>query len=246
MFRLILFGFGALIIALATIICYPLYRIIRKINTRKGDWFALHFVQTGFALFTFLCGIKVTYKGLENLPEDGQAVLFASNHRSLFDAILTYRAFKGLTGNLSKKELKSYPIIGWWIRSIYGVLLDRHDRRQGMQCVMECIEHINKGISILAYPEGTRSHVEGELLMFHKGTFKIATKPGVPVVPVAVSGTGDIFDDHRPYIKARKAIIEFCEPIDTAKLTQEELSELHNTVRSTIQARLDINTPEVM
>ena len=45
MFRLILFGIGALIIALATIICYPLYRIIRKINRKKGDWFALHFVQ---------------------------------------------------------------------------------------------------------------------------------------------------------------------------------------------------------
>ena len=76
MFRLILFGIGALIIALATIICYPLYRIIRKINRKKGDWFALHFVQTGFALFIFMCGVKVTYKGLENLPKDGEAVLF--------------------------------------------------------------------------------------------------------------------------------------------------------------------------
>ena len=246
MFRLILFGIGALIIALATIICYPLYRIIRKINRKKGDWFALHFVQTGFALFIFMCGVKVTYKGLENLPKDGEAVLFASNHRSLFDAILTYRAFKGLTGNLSKKELKSYPIIGWWIGSIYGVLLDRHDRRQGMECILKCIDYINNGISILAYPEGTRSHVEGELLMFHKGTFKIAKQPLCPVVPVAVSGTGDIFDDHRPYIKARKAIVEFCPPINTASLTQEELGELHNTVRNTIQERLNVNTPEVM
>ncbi|MBQ9030202.1 MAG: 1-acyl-sn-glycerol-3-phosphate acyltransferase [Parasporobacterium sp.] len=246
MFRLILFAVSALLIAIATIVCYPLYRIIRKCDQKKGDWFALHFVQRGFAMFIWFCGVKVTYKGLENLPEDGDAVLFASNHRSLFDAILTYRAFKGLTGNLSKKELKSYPIIGWWIRSIYGVLLDRKDRRQGMECVLECIRLINSGISILAYPEGTRSHVEGELLMFHKGTFKIATKPGVRIVPVAVSGTGDIFDDHRPYIKARKAIVEFLPPVNTAGLSQDELNEIHNIVRDRIQECLNINTPEVM
>ena len=246
MFRLILGLIAAVIIAIASAFYYPLYWIVRKFNRKKGGWIALHFVQRGFRLFIFMCGIKVTYKGLEYLPEDGEAVMFASNHRGLFDAILTYRAFKGLTGNLAKKELKSTPIIGWWIRSIYGVLLDRHDKRQGMQCIAECIDYINDGISILAYPEGTRSHVEGELLMFHKGTFKIATKPLVPVVPVAVSGSGDIFDDHRPYIKARKAIVEFCEPIKTADLSLDELGEIHNTVRDIIQKRLDVNTPEVM
>ena len=245
MIRLILFSFGAIIIAIASAFVYPVYWITRKINRKKGDFVALRFVKTGFNLFCFLCGVKCIYKGLEYLPEDGEAVLFASNHRSLFDAILSYKVFKGRTGNLSKKELKKLPIIGWWIRSIYGVLLDRSDHTQGLRCVQECIRYINEGISILAYPEGTRGHEEGKLNMFHRGTFKIATIPKVPIIPIAISGTGDIFDDHRPYIKARTAVVEFCKPIETKDLSKEELNNIHETVQSIIQEKLTANAAEI-
>ena len=246
MIRLIFFGFGAIVITIATAFVYPVYWLVHRHNVKKGDMIALHFVQWGFKFGVFLCGVKVTYKGLEYLPEDGDAVMFASNHRGLFDAILTYKVVKGRTGNLSKKELKKTPIIGWWINTIYGVLLDRNDKRQGMMCIQKCIEYLNNGISMLAYPEGTRSHVEGELLMFHKGTFKMATRSGVRIIPVAINGTGDIFDDHRPYIKSRKAMVEFCPPIETKNLTQDEIMVLHDTVRDVIQARITANAPEVM
>ena len=245
MFRLILFGFGAIIIIIASGIVYPVYALVRRRDAFKADWIALHFVQWGFKLGCFLCGVTCVYKGLENLPEDGEPVLFASNHRGLFDAILTYKVLKGRTGNLSKKELKSTPIIGWWILSIHGVLLDRDDHKQGMKCVLECIDLLNQGISILAYPEGTRGHVEGELQMFHKGTFKIATKPGVPIIPVAINGTGDIFDDHRPFIKSHRAVVEFCEPVETKGLSQEELNEIHNKVHDIIYERIKANASEV-
>lgn len=243
MFRLILLIFGAIYITIATAFTYPVYWLVKKFNRKKADFIALRFVKMGFGIAVVLCGTKVIYKGLEYLPEDGDPVVFMSNHRGLFDAILTYRAVKGRTGNLSKKELKSTPIIGWWIRSIYGVLLDRNDKRQGMKCVMECIDHINNGISMLAYPEGTRGHVEGELLMFHKGTFKIATKPQVPIIPVAINGTGDIFDDHRPYVKSRTAVVEFCKPLKTKDMSPEELMDIHNIVRDIIQERITANAP---
>ena len=246
MIRLIFFGFGALIIIIATAFVYPVYWLVHRRNEKKGDMIALHFVQWGFRLGVFLCGVKVRYKGLEYLPEDGDAVMFASNHRGLFDAILTYKVVKGRMGNLSKKELKKTPIIGWWINTIYGVLLDRNDKRQGMMCIQQCVDNLKKGISMLAYPEGTRGHVEGELLMFHKGTFKMATRAKVRIIPVAINGTGDIFDDHRPYIKARKAMVEFCPPIETENLTQDELLVLHDTVRDVIQEKITANAPEVM
>ena len=243
MIRLIFLFFGVIFISLASAVTYPVYALVKRFNRKKADFIALRFVQMGFNIAIFLCGTKVIYKGLEYLPEDGEPVVFMSNHRGLFDAILTYRVVKGRTGNLSKQELKKTPIIGWWIKSIYGVLLDRKDKRQGLQCVLECIDLLNNGISILAYPEGTRGHVEGELLMFHKGTFKIATKPGVPIIPVAINGTGDIFDDHRPYIKSRKAVVEFCEPVNTKELSDKELSEIHDTVRDIIKEHITANAP---
>ena len=104
MFRLILFLFGAVIIIIATGIVYPVYAVMKRINRRKADMIALHFVQWGFKLGCFLCGVTCVYKGLEYLPEDGEGVMFASNHRGLFDAILTYKVVKGRTGNLSTNE----------------------------------------------------------------------------------------------------------------------------------------------
>lgn len=241
MIRLIFFLFGAVVIAIISAVALPLYRIIHKRNEKKGDLFALHFVQKSFAFGCWLCGVTCIYKGLEYLPEDGDPVVFMSNHRSLFDAILFYRVMKGRTGNLAKIELKKTPIIGWWIEAVYGVLLDRHNRRQGMQCVLKCIELLKKGISVLAFPEGTRGHVEGELLMFHKGTFKIATKSGARIIPVAVSGTGDIFDDHRPYIKSHRAVMEFCPPVYPEQLSPEDQENIHDYVKNIIQERLNAN-----
>lgn len=246
MIHLIFFAIATIIIAVASVFVYPYYLIVRHFNKKKGDWVALRFVQLGFRFWAFVVGASALYKGLDNLPEDGDAVVFVSNHRSLFDVILTYPAFKGLTGALAKIELKSYPIISWWISSIYGVLLDRKDHRQGMQCVLQCIGHLKNGISILVYPEGTRSHTEGELLSFHTGTFKIATKAGARIIPIAVNGTGDIFDDHRPFFKPHRAVIEFCEPIETKSLTPQELNDLPDRVKSIIQEHMNQNASEVI
>ena len=245
MFRLILVALGLLIIIIETVFVYPVYAIVKRINRRKGDMIALRFVQKNFTMICFLGGVTCLYKGLEYLPEDGDPVVFASNHRGLFDAILSYRVFRGRTGNLSKKELKSVPIIGWWIQAIYGVLLDRENRKQGYECVNQCVELLGQGISVLVYPEGHRGHTEGELLMFHRGTFKIATRSGARIIPIAINGTGDIFDDHRPYVKSRRAVVEFCPPIETRNLSEEEQDVLHDTVRNIIQERIRANAAEV-
>ena len=215
-----------------------------NINRLLSSKIAQKFVQWGFRLWSFMCGARCTYKGLEYLPEDGDAVVFAANHRGLFDSIFFYQAMKGRTGNLAKIELKKTPIIGWWIETIYGVLLDRRDRRQGMACVLKCIEYLQNGISMLVFPEGTRGHVEGELLMFHKGTFKIATKSGARIIPVAINGTGDIFDDHRPYVRSRRAVMEFCKPIYPEKLTEEQQANIHDYVKAVIQERITANAAE--
>ena len=61
---------------------------------------------------------------------------------------------------------------------------------------------------------------------------------------MAISGTGDIFDDHRPYIKSHRAVVEFCEPIETKNLTPEELDNIHNTVHDIILERINRNFSE--
>ena len=88
------------------------------------------------------------------------------------------------------------------------------------------------------FPEGTRSKVEGEMLPFKHGSFKLATKPGVPIVPVAINGAGLLFDDHIPIIKGGPVRIEFLEPIPTKDLTTEEREALPDRVHELIASHV--------
>ena len=114
-------------------------------------------------------------------------------------------------------ELQGSPIT-LIMEEIHCLFLDREDPRQGLKTILAAIENVKSGISMFIFPEGTRSKVEGEFLPFHAGSFKIATKAKVPVVPVTLVGMGDIFEDHYPRLKRAPVVIEFGEPIETADM----------------------------
>ena len=220
--------------AISTIFCYPLYLLLKKIKEKTGRWFAFRFTRFWFRVLIFTCGVHVTYKGLEHLPEEGNAVVFMGNHRSIFDVILTYPVFKSPTGIFAKKELEKTPLVGWWVKSLYGIFLDRNDTRQGLKCILEGIEYLKSGISMTIFPEGSRCKEEAQVMPFHGGSFKLATKTGLPIIPIAISNTGNIFDDHVPFVKSQKVTVEFLNPVNTDRLSREEITALPETVRTQI------------
>ena len=139
-----------------------------------------------------------------------------------------------LTGFVAKKEMRFWPLIGWWMSSVYCLFLDRKDRKQGITTILEGVKYVKKGISMWIFPEGTRSKTEGEMLPFKHGSFKLATKSEAPIVPVALNGSGKIFDDHPPIIKKGKVRVEFLTPIETKGLSPEELNNLPDRVHAMI------------
>ena len=82
-------------------------------------------------------------------------------------------------------------------------------------------------------PEGTRSK-DGEVHEFHAGSFKVATKSGCPVIPVAVNGTRDILEYHFPNIKKSNVTLSFGKPIETKGMSRDEQKELPDRVRDEI------------
>lgn len=244
MVRLILVIIAVLITTIETLIMFPLSRLVGLFRRRGQDLFCLRFVQYKMRTASFLSGAKIEYIGLEHLPKKGEGVVYISNHRGFFDIISTYSIFPDLTGFVAKKEMKTWPLIGWWMRSVYCLFLDRKDRRQGIATILEGVEYVKKGISMWIFPEGTRSKVEGEMLPFKRGSFRLATKAGAPIVPVAINGAGKIFDDHIPIIKRGNVRVEFMEPIETKDLSQKELDALpervHNLISEKVKAHADI------
>jgi 1-acyl-sn-glycerol-3-phosphate acyltransferase len=88
--------------------------------------------------------------------------------------------------------------------------------KQSMKVILTAIDHIKNGISIFIFPEGTRNREQEDsanVLTFKDGSFKIAQKTGCKIVPVAITGTAEIFENHFPWVKPSKVVIEYGKPV---------------------------------
>ena len=240
MIRLILLILDLIIIAVASLFCYPLSRLIRLIDKDRGDMFSYRFAQLAMKSFLFYAGTKVEYKGLENIPED-EAVVFIGNHRGFFDVVATYAAIPRITGFIAKKELRFFPVVGWWMGAVYCVFLDRENKRKGVEAILRGVQNVKEGKNMLIYPEGKRSKQEGVLLFFHPGSFRLATKSDAKIIPVVSNNSSAVWEDHLPFFRSAHTCIEFCSPVETAGLTAQEQAALPALIKNIIQERLIAN-----
>ena len=227
----------ALIFAAAVILIdLPLHLItwlIEKASPGSCTKFRHGYARFAMKGIWLLAGGRATVLGLENIPED-HPVLFVGNHRSIFDIILAGSLIKYPVGFVAKKELQGTPIT-LIMEEIHCLFLDREDPRQGLKTILTAIDYVKSGISMFIFPEGTRCKVEGTFLPFHAGSFKIATKAKVPIVPVTIVGMGDVFEDHYPRIKWAPVVIEFGEPIETADMDRNAQKDLPDKVKALME-----------
>ena len=207
--------------------------LIGKFNPDLKNKQCLAIVQWAFRVILWMAGVKVTTIGEENIPV-GEPVLYVGNHRSYFDILITYVRVKGLTGYMSKKEVKRIPLLRDWMKALHCQFIDRTDVKQGLKVILDCIELIKTGISVCVFPEGTRNRKEGTFLPFHEGSFKIATKTNCAIVPMTLNNAGAIFEDHIPYVKKTHVVLEYGKPIYPKDLSKEELKHVGSYVQNII------------
>ena len=242
MIRLI---FVALFLVIFLILSIPVFLIewlIGKVNPHARDISSLRIVQGAFYVIAFLSGCHVTVKGMENVPKD-EAVLYIGNHRSYFDVVLTYARCPGLTSYMAKKEVARVPLLSTWMRFLHCLFLDRKDIKQGLKTILAAIDLIKNGISVCIFPEGTRSTGpdQTELLPFHEGSFKVATKTDCLIVPMAITNTSRIFEDHIPFIRSTDVVIEYGKPFRPSELTKEQKKGIGGYTRGIIQEMVQNN-----
>lgn len=213
--------------------------VIGKFNQRAKDYSCLRMVQTAFRLMLKVAGVRLTVIGEENVPKD-QAVLYIGNHRSYFDILLTYSRCPGLTGYVAKVEMLRYWLLRDWMKALYCLFLDRKDIKAGLKTILQGIEYIKRGISICIFPEGTRNRTD-EMLPFKEGSMKIAEKTGCPIIPMAITNSAEIFENHLPFIRPCHVILEYGAPILPRELTKEEKKFLGSYTQNRIQEMLDKN-----
>lgn len=233
----------ALFVVLFLILSIPLLIaewIIGRFNPALKDKSSLAIVNWAFRQVLRLAGTRVIVLGEENVPKD-TAVLYVGNHRSYFDIVMTYVRVPRPTGYIAKKEMLKWPLLTNWMRNLHCLFLDRDDIKQGLKTILAGVEKVKNGISICIFPEGTRNKVPDTFLPFHEGSFKIAEKGNVPVVPMSIVNSAAIFEDHMPKIKPATVIIEYCKPIYINELDKETRKKLGSYVSGIISERYFIN-----
>lgn len=152
-----------------------------------------------------ISGAELEISGIANLREfeKNGAGFIISNHRGFFDIIVGITLLRTNTSFVAKKELADIPILGYWMNTIGTLSFDRKDMRAGAMMVINAIDKIKNGINVWLCPEGTRNKnlQERDLLEFKHGSFKIPEKADSYILPIAFTGTNEVFEDHLPFIK---------------------------------------------
>ena len=215
--------------------------IIGKFNPGLKDRSSLKIVNSVFSLLLWEAGAKVTVLGEENVPKD-TAVLYVANHRSFFDILVTYVRVPRPTGYIAKKEIEKVPLLNVWMRYLHCLFMDRTDIKKGLQTILDGVEKLKKGISICIFPEGTRNKgEEGTVLAFKEGSFKMASKSGCPIVPIAICNTAQIWEAHFPRMKKTHVIIEYGKPVIIKELPKEQQKFVGAYCQKQIETMLNKN-----
>ncbi len=234
MIRLVL---TAIYVALFLIFTIPLMivcAVMRKFNPSGADKLANSTVMWGFRSVSHVCGIRLEVRGAEKVPKDG-ALLYVANHRSLFDIVVGYPLCKCPTGVIAKKSTAKIPLLNIWMVLLRCLFLDRSNTKKGLQVILDAIEMVKTGTSILVFPEGTRNKDldSDKLLPMHNGSFKVATKGNVLIQPMAIVGTDHIMKKH--LMKGSFVIVQFCDPVDPKSLDKETLKNIGGYVGGIIE-----------
>jgi 1-acyl-sn-glycerol-3-phosphate acyltransferase len=212
--------------------------LIGFLGLRKPATYMIYKIAQGWSkAMVRSTGCKVSVRGLDRIPKEG-GLCFVSNHASVFDILLIVSLAGRPVGFIAKKELAFVPFLNIWIFLIGGLFIDRKNIRKALKTINGGIERIKAGSALVIFPEGTRSRGQG-LLPFRSGAMKLATQSGAPIVPVAITGSYDVFE--RTYrVCAVPVSIAFGAPIRTADLTPEDRRKrLADQVRAVIASTLE-------
>ncbi|MDR1249192.1 MAG: 1-acyl-sn-glycerol-3-phosphate acyltransferase [Treponema sp.] len=194
--------------------------LLSLLGLKRPMRYATYRIAQAWALVVLvLSGCSLTVTGAENIPRRGGFCL-AGNHNSIFDIVLLLAAVGRPFGFIAKKELAVFPLLNIWILMLGGLFIDRKSIRKAVGVINEGVRRIKKGGAMLIFPEGTRSKGRG-LLPFKGGALKLATKASAPIVPLAMTGSYEVFEKDRR-VRPGPVSVRFAPPVLTAGISAEE------------------------
>jgi len=184
-----------------------------------------------------ILGIAVDVDGFDRLDRRTPYV-FMSNHLSFLDGPLLVTVLDRPARVIVKRFVFRIPVLGWGMRLVGYVPLDREGVGGGKQRIARAVSLIKeRRYSFLIFPEGTRSY-DGQLQPFRRGGFFLALETGAPIVPISIKGSYELMPRRKWIIRKGHVRITFHEPIAVTNYTPETITRLMENVRTVMTSAL--------
>ena len=219
---------ATLILGLAVILFCPLDPTGKLYPLLARSWSRVLFLAAG---------VRLEVDGLDRLRRDGPVVL-VSNHTSLFDPPALLLAIPRPIHFIAKRSLFFVPLFGQAIWAAGMIPIDRGDRGRAVASMDRAAERVRRGASVLVFAEGTRSR-DGQLKTFKKGAFILAIQAGVPVQPLAITGSREVLPKGHWFGRPGTITVRILDPVSTAGLTFNDRDDLRDIVAAQLQEVLD-------
>jgi 1-acyl-sn-glycerol-3-phosphate acyltransferase len=184
---------------------------------------------------TILSPVRVM--GLEKI-DPSRTYVYAVNHASALDIPVLYASLPFQFRIVHKKELLSYPVIGWHLKRSGQVCVDQQNPSHSVGQIKSAVRTLKNGMPLVIFPEGGRT-ADGTIQPFLAGAFFMAIKANVDIVPIALVGTYELLPMDTFHIKSRPLEMRIGNPISTSEWTLRNLQGLSAKVQQEIQNLYD-------
>jgi 1-acyl-sn-glycerol-3-phosphate acyltransferase len=216
-------------ISLPTVIDAIAGRLSLEVCDERLDWWSKKLLADA--------DIDLVVHGREH-AEGSRPLIVMSNHQSLYDIPVLFRAIPGRLRMVAKAELFEVPIWGRAMQVAGFIRIDRRDRTQAVASLRAGAAMLQDGTRIWIAPEGTRSW-DGRLGAFKSGGFRMALETGTPILPAAIDGTRHVLPAKGFVVQQHKRVaVTLLPPIDPARYGLERRKELMRDVRDAIARAL--------
>jgi 1-acyl-sn-glycerol-3-phosphate acyltransferase len=169
-------------------------------------------------------------------PKERGAYMVVANHQSFLDIFVLSNIPHEMKW-VAKRSLFKIPWVGWCFYMSGDIPVDRGEAASAVAVLARARRYLENGMSVMMFPEGTRGR-DGRMLPFKAGAFKLAIDAGVPVLPIAITGTAQGMPKGSPWVRPSRIHVQLLEPVPVTGLGEGDVTRLRDEVRSRIEGAL--------
>lgn len=230
--------YAVAVFVLTFLLLYPVFYI--TLSRKKWQHYTVDVVRFHVLLLQIFGGIIMVVKRIEKIPLKKPYVI-CPNHSSYLDIPLVFRVVQDFFIFMGKREIENYPLIHIFFTKGMNILVDRSSKMASHKAFLQACDEIDKGNSVLIFPEATIPDNAPVLNPFKNGAFKLAIEKQVPILPITFLGNWKILQGEKLFKgKAGPGITRVIvhESIDTRGLTEKDISWLKQKVFDVMNAPL--------